>query len=76
MARRPAAHNPMIWVRRSKTEIEQAQIRAARNVHEHNYYQHPTLHTHMQCADCGYWVRRDFAPADLIFSGPVKVKGK
>jgi hypothetical protein len=73
--RRPAAHNPCIWVRRSKAEIAAAAARlAATEEHEHAYFQHPTIATHVGCA-CGWICRRDLAPTDLVFVGPLRVKG-
>lgn len=73
-ARRPAPRNPGVWRKVRAAEIDAAERRAAERVHEHSYYNHITLSTHMVC-NCGYLCRRDFVPEDLVFVGPAVKRG-
>jgi hypothetical protein len=70
--KRPVGKNPMIFRKATAAEIKAAQERAALT-HEHRYMNHVASPLHVVCS-CGWMCRRDAAPVELIFSGPVRAR--
>jgi hypothetical protein len=68
--KRPQGRNVVIWRKATAADIKAGQERATRT-HEHRYMNHVASPSHVACS-CGWYCRRDTAPADLIFSGPVR----